>query len=354
MGDLLRGAQHRHGDFGDGTTTPAYTPQYVGPGASGVDSVVLAISNPYTPAGGTTIATASVYANNAVVPGVPVGFISSDPTKVPTPVNNGLSQAVVLAPPTGDDSVVITAVTPVLPAVSDTATFHYVPVAARIIAVSGDAQSGLIGTAFGLPLIVEVQDAGGAPYRGGYPVTFGVASGPTGTSVAPTTVNTDLTGRAQTVLTAGSAVGALSVTATATGLTGSPLTSTARRNWWSRLPTTVAVAGGNNQSDSLSHLLPNPLVVLVSDRASAIPFRASPFRGPRATGVSRHRPPTPMPAAKPRSTGPWAPPRPIRPLPRPYLASRRSSSTRRRCSRASGSDLPGGRSPASGSGLPRR
>ena len=99
----------------------------------------------------------------------------------------------------------ITAVTPVLPAVSDTATFHYVPVAARIIAVSGDAQSGLIGTAFGLPLIVEVQDAGGAPYRGGYPVTFGVASGPTGTSVAPTTVNTDLTGRAQTVLTAGSA-----------------------------------------------------------------------------------------------------------------------------------------------------
>ncbi|HSE67728.1 MAG TPA: hypothetical protein VLB12_12130, partial [Gemmatimonadales bacterium] len=102
---------------GAATTTPAYTPQYVGPGASGVDSVVLAISNPYTPAGGSAVATASVYANNAVIPGVPVGFISSDPTKVPTPVNNGLSQAVILAPPTGDDSVVITAVTPVLPAV---------------------------------------------------------------------------------------------------------------------------------------------------------------------------------------------------------------------------------------------
>jgi hypothetical protein len=162
---------------------------------------------------------------------------------------------------------VITAVTPVLPAVSDTATFHYVPLAARIIAVSGDAQSGLIGTAFGLPLIVEVQDAGGAPYRGGYPVTFGVASGPTGTSVAPTTVNTDLTGRAQTVLTAGSAVGTLSVTATATGLTGSPLTFNGTvTTGGPGVPTTVAVAGGNNQSDSLNHVLANPLVVLVSDQ----------------------------------------------------------------------------------------
>ena len=39
------------------TTTQPFTPQYVGPGASGVDSVVLAISNPYTAVGGTAVAT---------------------------------------------------------------------------------------------------------------------------------------------------------------------------------------------------------------------------------------------------------------------------------------------------------
>ena len=253
------------------TTTQPFTPQYVGPGASGVDSVVLAISNPYTPAGGTTVATATVYANNAVLPGVPVGFISSDPTKVPTPVNNGLSQAVILAPPTGDDSVVITAVTPVLPAVSDTATFHYVPVAARIVAVSGDAQSGLIGTVFALPLIVEVQDAGGAPYRGGYPVTFGVASGPGGTSVAPTTITTDLTGQAQTVVTAGNSAGALSVTARATGLTGSPLTFNGTATIGGPgIPTAVAVAGGNNQSAVVNTVLGTDPSVLVTD-AGGVP-----------------------------------------------------------------------------------
>src|SRR5262249_57394819 len=135
-------------------------------------------------------------------------------------------------------------------------SFHYVPVAARIVPISGDAQSGLIGTAFALPIIVEVQDGSGAPYRGGYPVTFGVASGPTGTSVAPTTVNTDLTGRAQTIMTAGSAVGTVSVTATAAGLTGSPLPFSGTVTIGGPgVPTTVAVARGNNQSATVNTVL---------------------------------------------------------------------------------------------------
>ena len=92
--------------------------------------------------------------------------------------------------------------------------------AAEIGLVSGDAQAATVNTALPAPFVVRVTDAFANPVAG-VTVSWAILSGGGALSV-PTSV-TDVSGLANVTLTLPSAAGAVTVTATATGLTGSPL-----------------------------------------------------------------------------------------------------------------------------------
>jgi hypothetical protein len=116
--------------------------------------------------------------------------------------------------------------------------------ASQISAASAQDQSGTAGQPVAAPPSVLVQDKFGDPVSG-VPVTFTVTAG--GGTIAPTSaVNTDANGRATlTSWTLGP--GANTVTATASGLAGSPVTFN-------------ATAGGVTTTTSVSDGDPNPSV----------------------------------------------------------------------------------------------
>ena len=80
--------------------------------------------------------------------------------------------------------------------------------------VSGDNQTGFVGTTLANPLIVEAKSSDGKAAVG-ITVTFRVVSG--SATVSPTSAVTDAAGRAQTRVTLGSAPGVVQVDATAEG-----------------------------------------------------------------------------------------------------------------------------------------
>ena len=106
--------------------------------------------------------------------------------------------------------------------------------------VSGDAQTGASSTALANPFVVEVKDgASTAKTFAGVPVTFTVTAG--GGTLSATSVATDATGRAQTTLTLGSAIGTNTVTATVTHA-GRTLTQTFTAVSNNRIPTFTSAA----------------------------------------------------------------------------------------------------------------
>lgn len=102
------------------------------------------------------------------------------------------------------------------------------PTASAIAPVSGTGQSGKAEAALSNPLVVKVTSSQGTGISG-VTVTFATSAG----SINPTTQITDAGGNAQTIWTLGSVIGAQSATATAAGLSGSPVTfsATAASAW---------------------------------------------------------------------------------------------------------------------------
>ena len=101
--------------------------------------------------------------------------------------------------------------------------------AASLALTSGNSQSGLGLASLASPFVVTVTDAVGNPVSGAG-VTFAVAAVPgsaAGQSLGTTNAVTDVNGQAASLLTLGNTVGNYTVTATAAGLTGSPVTFTA-------------------------------------------------------------------------------------------------------------------------------
>lgn len=94
-------------------------------------------------------------------------------------------------------------------------------VATSIAASAGDAQTAEAGTELPIDLEVLVLDDLGAPLAG-VDVDWAVGSG--GGSITPATSTTDGAGHASATATLGATEGAQTFTATATGLTGSPVT----------------------------------------------------------------------------------------------------------------------------------
>ena len=129
--------------------------------------------------------------------------------------------------------------------------------AARIVKVSGDGQSSVLGRAQPEPIVVRVTDPNNTPVPNAT-VTFAAQSGG---SVAPTTVTTDANGLASASWTLGTGVGAQTATATLVGPQGSPfVTFTATATG----ATTIVKVAGDEQQSPAGGQLPIPLQVRVT------------------------------------------------------------------------------------------
>jgi uncharacterized protein (TIGR03437 family) len=153
------------------------------------------------------------------------------PTSSVTDLNGQASTLVTLGNVAGPQQVKVTAGT-----ASATFTLNVNVAAAGIQKVSGDGQTALIGTAFASPLVVKVVDAKGNAVANA-PVTFAVTVG--SATLGSPTPNTGLDGQASTTVTAGTSAGAITVTATASGLSAS-FSLTARLPG----PTNIAIYNG--------------------------------------------------------------------------------------------------------------
>jgi|GEM_PF-1605796 len=142
-----------------------------------------------------------------------------------------------------------------------TATAQPMP-AGTLVLVSGDAQTGVVGTKLANPLVVALTDANAQP-AANVAVTFAVAAG--GGTLSATTVNTDAQGRASVELTLGATPVANAVTASVGGAKGSPVTFNATAT---PAPGTLAIVSGDKQTAVAGNKLANPLVVSVVDASN--------------------------------------------------------------------------------------
>jgi plastocyanin len=141
-----------------------------------------------------------------------------------------------------------------------TASATPVPVIAKTVSASGDAQAGTVATALANPLRVLVT-LSGAPVAGDT-VTWGATG--TGASVAPVKAVTDASGIATTTWTLGQTAGVQSATATLAAASGSPVSFSAVAN--AGAATQLAVAAGDGQTGSPNAALATQLAAKVSDQ----------------------------------------------------------------------------------------
>ena len=96
-----------------------------------------------------------------------------------------------------------------------------------IALVSGDNQTGMVGTKLAQPLVVQITDGFGNPIAG---VTVGWSAKTGGGTVSAPSSDTDVNGRASVERTLGVTAGTQTTTASAAGLAGSPVTFTHTAN----------------------------------------------------------------------------------------------------------------------------
>ena len=118
---------------------------------------------------------------------------------------------------------------------------------------SGDAQTGAVGKALPTPLVVQLTGSGGAPLAG-VPVAFAVTSG--AATLSASSVPTGSDGKASVTVTLGSSPGAVTVTATDSGLPAIQFHLTAV------LPPPVATAGVVNAASNQPTLAPGSLATI--------------------------------------------------------------------------------------------
>lgn len=195
----------------------AVDPVYVGPGAEAtsvalaLDSVSLVAGSPFS---FTAVATD---ASENPVSLAPVLFTSSDTMRLRfADPRSGV--ATVLA---SRGAVTVTA--RLLTGPSDSALVSVLLPASAIAATAGNLQSGSVGAALATPVTVRVTASDGVGVAG-VPVQFAAGNGG---APADSSVLSDASGFASVAWTLGSIVGNQTLTATATGLSGSPVTFTA-------------------------------------------------------------------------------------------------------------------------------
>ncbi|MFL5496795.1 MAG: beta strand repeat-containing protein [Gemmatimonadales bacterium] len=128
-----------------------------------------------------------------------------------------------------------------------------------ITVVSGDNQSGQVGSTLPAPLVVAVTDGFGNPVEG-------VAIGWTidgGGQVSQTSTTTGADGQTSVTRTLGTAAGPQHTFASAEGLAGSPVTFTHTATSGSAAQ--VSIVSGNDQTAAAGTTLPDSLIVAVLD-----------------------------------------------------------------------------------------
>ena len=125
--------------------------------------------------------------------------------------------------------------------IKDSTSVTVSPVPSQILIVSGNSQSGVIGTVLPQPLVVKVLAADNLPVSG-VTVQFSTSSG----SVNPPTAMTDTLGLAQTVVTLGNTAGGVQVSAKVGSVTPAQFTETATQQ--PGVPANLAKAAGDAQS----------------------------------------------------------------------------------------------------------
>ncbi|HWZ28526.1 MAG TPA: hypothetical protein VNX15_08185, partial [Gemmatimonadales bacterium] len=199
--------------------TPLLAVKYVGPGA-GATSVTLAPRDTTVTGGQTTPLRVTVDSGATAISNVPVGILSGDTTKgkVTQPT---FTTGSFVGKSGIRDSVWLYVETPTH--LRDSTRIHIVPPPAQIVKISGDSQSVIVNGTAAAPLAVRVEDAlnGGSP---GVSVAWSVTQG-SATFTPPSPVVSDTGGYVRVNVTP-SSLGTVKVQATASGLTGSPVTFT--------------------------------------------------------------------------------------------------------------------------------
>jgi hypothetical protein len=189
---------------------------------------------------------AAVDSNDSPI-AVPLAFSSSN-TSIATVSNSGVVQA-----QNRRGTATLTVRTP--SGVTDNATVSVSLPPSAIGVVSGNAQSGRVGSTLADAGVVQVSGSDGI----GVPGVSVIFAAPAGGSVSPATATTDATGRASTTMKLGTVAGPQGFTATAAGIS-TAITATAVPGD----PSTLTIVSGNNQSDSVRALLA-PVSVRLSD-----------------------------------------------------------------------------------------
>lgn len=189
---------------------------YTGPGANAARVEITPAAQTVNTGAAFTFTARAFDALNNVLANTPVVFTSQNAALATINASTGAGTA-------GAARGSVAIVAQLLTGQSATATLTIVSPPAAIAAVSGGGQSGPTGTALAQPIVAKVTAADGLPAQG---VTVAFAAQNGGTTGAASVV-TGADGLAQTTWTLGPGVGAQTMTATAAGLTGSPVTFTA-------------------------------------------------------------------------------------------------------------------------------
>lgn len=234
---------------------------YVGPGAKAA-SVKILPTDTFAVGGLAFPLHGVVYdSSNVPIANVPVGYVARNAAL--GTVNVNYLTATFTGATAIRDSTWLVAETPTH--LKDSTRVHVLPPPTQLLKVSGDGQTGGVGSAL-LPDSVRVLDALGAPF-GGDTIAWTVVSGTASLSAATTV--TDSLGYAAVIATP-SVAGAVGVRATATWyggtLGGSPQTFTATA--LSNAPAAITKVSGDAQGDTVTRALPAPLVVRVTNSSA--------------------------------------------------------------------------------------
>jgi alpha-tubulin suppressor-like RCC1 family protein len=129
----------------------------------------------------------------------------------------------------------------------------------RIVAASGNNQTGVVGNPLTQDIVVKVTDDLNNP-KAGVTVTFAVTTG--GGTLSAGSAQTDASGNASVKWTLGPASGAQTILASVAGLTPLTLSATAQ----SEPAASIVVVSGDNQTGLPGQTLLSPLVAKVVDR----------------------------------------------------------------------------------------
>jgi len=221
---------------------------YVGPGASArLLHITPRTTATYVGGRTTLIATATDLAG-AIVP-LPIGWFSSN-AAVATIDGNGTITGV----SAGSAAIIAKGLT----GIADTAFVTVTPPAARLVPLSGDAQSAVVGRNLPNLLVVQALTTSGTGVPG-VPVTFRVTSG--NGSFDTQTLNTDDNGVVSNALSLGTAAGAVTVEATS-GTLNTLFHVTALPD----VATSLRIASGGSQTAQAGTALASPLVVRAVDQ----------------------------------------------------------------------------------------